>query len=298
MADEETKTEVTETVEAADKNEGILDYIKKAWRGDDTSETVDTSEETNTESKTFERTEETPKEFVEAAEADGWTADDIAEFAADKTDEELLELLPSLIEEEEVDIEEEEPAEEPAKEEKSEDIEALKSSMKEELLKEVLAELGPKFETLDDFKQDQNRRQIFNDLATADKILDGASKDFPELGEYEKMPKFTTGSRKGQLIPTSKEFKARAEVFDMAVALRSAGRSNSMEDAMADALAWYRGKHGQKQTERKVIRNLKAHEKKLSGARTGKETKREYNSTRDEVIDFIRQQQKALGTDT
>ena len=50
MADEETKTEVTETVEAADKNEGILDYIKKAWRGDDTSETVDTSEENNTES--------------------------------------------------------------------------------------------------------------------------------------------------------------------------------------------------------------------------------------------------------
>lgn len=299
------KVETEETSEPTDKREGILDYIKSAWKGTDETDTSDNEgkeEKVPTDSEEdFERTEDTPVDFVEAAKADGWNAKDIENFAADKTDEELLELLPSLTEEKE---EEEvndttvnttkQDAEEPAKEEVK-DLEALKSSMKAELLKEVLSELGPKFESLDDFKVEQASRQVTDDFETANQILDGASKDFPTLGEFENMPKFTTGSRKGQLVPTGPEFKARAEVFNLAVDLMEAGRSKSIENAMDDALAWYRGKYGQKQTERKVIRNLKAHEKKLSGARTGKETKREYETSRDEILDFIRQEKKTLG---
>jgi len=308
MSNEETKEVVEEvseeiqteeTVEPTDKREGILDYIKKAWKGA-TDDTEEKEEEEPTEAGEVEtRTEEIPSEFIEAAKADGWATKDIEEFAANKTDDELLELLPHLTEEDEEEVEDiaEEPAKDEKTPEKTEDLEALKSSMKEELLKEVLQELGPKFETLDEFKDEQYSRQVTSDFETANKILDGASKDLPVFGEFEKMPKFTTGSRKGQLVPTSAEFKARAEVFQLAVDLIEAGRSSDMHSAMDDALAWYRGKYGQKETERKVIRNLKAQEKKLSGARTGKETKREYESTRDEIIDYVRQTQKALGVD-
>lgn len=286
--------EDNEKVEPTDKREGILDYIKSKWRGDEPQEEV---EEDSTESKEeYTRTTEIPSEFLEAAKQDGWEQNDIEEFAAKYTDEQLKELAAQFTEEDEEEEEPEEIAEEPASEpKKDEDWESVVSSLKEEIRKEVLSELGPKFETLEDFQAEQADRQIVNSFETANKIMDGASKDFPALGEFDKMPKFTTGSRKGQLIPTSAEFKARQEVYDMADNLIQSGRSDSLEDAMDDALAWYRGKYGQKETERKVIRDLKKHEKKLSGARTGKETKKEYESTRDEIIDFIRSAQKAQG---
>ena len=246
----------------------------------------------------YTRTTEVPSVFLEAAKADGWTDKDIEEFAANKTDEDLVELSSQFKEEEE---EEEIEAEEPAKAEPKEedkDWKAVVSSLREELKKELLSELGSKFESLDDFKAEQESRQLINQFETANEILDGASKDFPVFGTWDSMPKFKSGSRQGQAVPTSQEFKARAEVYEEAVSRLESGRSRTFEDAMDDALAWYRGKYGQKEMERKVVRNLKNQEKKLSGARTGKETKKEFESTRDEILDHIRNSQKALGLDT
>jgi type III secretory pathway component EscR len=306
----DTTAETTEeTSETTDKRESILDYVKSAFkkRESETQEDTETSEETSEETTEtqgdFTRTEEeVPSEFLEAAKQDGWTEEDIKDFASDKTDDELRELIPSFAEEEEEEDEAEEEitdtAEEPAKAEpKEQDWKAVASSMREEIKKDLLSELGNKFEAVDDFKAEQERRQVVNNFETANKIMDGVSKDFPALGEYESMPKFQAGSRKGQLIPTSKEYKARAEIYQLASDMVSAGRSDTIKEAMDDALAWYRGKYGQKETERKVVRNLKKQQQRLSGARTGKEVKRDYSSTRDEIIDHIRQQQKAAGLD-
>lgn len=289
----ETPEETVEETKPTDTREGILDYIKGAFKGK--------QEETVTEEQDVEETPvretEIPSEFLEAAKADGWTDEDVAEFAAKYTDEELRELLPSLLEEEE---EIEDIAEEPAEQkevEKDEDLEKLVSSLEDKVLEKLMSKLGQKFESLEDFQAEQASRQKVNDFETANKILDEASKDFPVFGEFEKMPRFTAGTRKGVLVPTSQEFKARSEVYDEAIYRLQSGRSNSLQDAMDDALAWYRGKHGQKEVERKVVRNLKKQEQKLSGARTGKETKKEYESTRDEIVDYIRSQQKAAGVD-
>jgi len=302
MADEEIKTEETvETpeVESTDKREGILDYIKKAWKDDDGEEVQEKEEVDSSDSnEDFTRTTEIPSVFLEAAKQDGWKQKDIEEFAAQYTDEQLEELAAQFNEEDEEE-EPEEIAEAPATEPKKDaDWATVVSSMREEIKKQILSELGPKFESLDDFKADQEDRQTVNMFETANKILDGASKDFPVFGEFEKMPKFTTGSRKGQLIPTNPAFKARSEVYQLAYDMVSMGRSQNIQEAMEDALAWYRGKYGQKETERKVIRDLKKHEQKLSGSRTGKETKQKYDTDRDEMIDFIRQRQKAAGIDT
>lgn len=290
-ADEEATSqsvEDNEKVEPTDKREGILDYIKKVWKGKE-----ETAEEAVEE--TSVREGEVPSEFLEWAKGDGWTEKDIEEFAADKTDDELKELLTSM--EEEVEEEEvEDIAEEQEKEEKDGDLEALKSSMKEELLKEVLQELGPKFESLDDFRAETDRRSKLNMFETANEIMDGAGKDIPALGSFEEMPRFTTGTRKGELIPNSPQFKARAEVFQLAHDLVQVGRAKNISEGMKDALNWYKGTYGQKEMERKVIRNLKAQEKKLSGARTGKETKKEFANVREEIIEDIKQRQRAAGT--
>lgn len=309
MADEEIKNDIVEpveeTVEPTDKREGIIDFIKGKLKGRNDGEEVQGKEEVVVDE--FIRESDVPSVFLEAAKQDGWTDEDIKDFAKNKTDEELKELAEQfeveeeLEEEPELDDEDEELIENMLAELENKgdpDYETVVKNMREEILKEVLAELSPKFESLDDFRTEQADRQTVTMFETANKIMDGASKDFPALGKLDDMPKFTTGSRKGQLIPTSPEFKARSEVYQLAYDLVSAGRSNSIESAMDDAMAWYRGKYGQKETERKVIRDLKKQEQKLSGSRTGKETKREYDNDRDEMLDAIRQMQKAAGIDT
>ncbi len=293
----EETVETEEVIEPTDKRESILDYIKGAVKSvvspkEETTEEVVVEEDT---SKNRLEGQDIPDAFVSAAEADGWQLKDIQDFASNKTDEELLELIPHLIDEEE-----EEETEEPVKEEKSEtseeaddEIEALKSSIREELREELLKEYGSKLEVLDDFRAEQASRQNIQVFETANDLMDEASKDLPVFGTFEEIPRFTHGPREGEPVPTSPQFKARAEVFQLAADLMSAGRSQSMKDAMGDALAWYRGKHGQKETERKVIKSLKQQQTKLSGSRTGKEVKKEYASTRDEMIDEIRMMQNA-----
>ena len=293
---EEQTTEVEEKVEPTDKRESILDYIKGAVKSV-VSPKVKTEEVVEEDtSKNRLAGQDIPEKFVSAAEADGWNLKDIQAYAADKTDEELLELIPHLVPEEE----DEDETEEPVKEEKpkvsvetDDEIEALKSSIRDEIREEFRQEYGSKLDVLDDFRAEQTSRQNMQVFETANELMDEASKDFSVFGKFEEIPRFTTGPREGEPVPTSPEFKARAEVFQLAADLMSTGRSASMKDAMGDALSWYRGKHGQKETERKVIRNLKQQQTKLSGSRTGKEVKKEYANTREEMIDEIRMMQKA-----
>ena len=127
----------------------------------------------------------------------------------------------------------------------------------------------------------------------ASKFLDDAAKEFPVFGKTDELPRFPSGRLAGQLIPTSPEMKARMEVLRYADSFIGSGAD--VDDAMAKALATYKGLHLEKESHRKVIRDLKNHEVKLSGARTGKETKRKYVDSRDEIIDEIRQMQRAAG---
>lgn len=281
--------------------ESILDWVQGAWKSatgrgkEKTESTVEQIEETPTRSKD----QAVPSTFLEAAKADGWDDKDVQEFAANKTDEELLELIPHLVEaadEEEEETEPEEPEKETGKtDEKDVDLEAFKSSLREEIRNEIFQEYGSKLDVLDDFRAEQTSRQNIQVFETANDLMDGASKDLPVFGTFEEIPRFTTGPREGEPVPTSPAFKARAEVFQMAADLMAAGRYTSMKDATVNALAWYRGQHGQKEMERKVVRNLKNQEKKLSGSRTGKETKREFTNTREEILDYIEQAKKVAG---
>jgi len=127
----------------------------------------------------------------------------------------------------------------------------------------------------------------------ASKILDDAAKDFPVFGKTDELPCFPSGRLKGQLIPTSPEMKARMEVLRYADAFMATGAD--IDDAMANALATYKGLHLEQESQRKAIRDLKSHETKLSGARVGRETKKKYADSRSEIIDDIKQMQAAAG---
>ena len=90
--------------------------------------------------------------------------------------------------------------------------------------------------------------------------------------------------------------KARLEVSKYADGFMGAGQS--IDEAMENAMATYRGKHLTKEIERNLIKDLKRHEQKLSGSRTGKEVKKKHTDSREEMIDEIRQLQRQAGVDT
>jgi len=153
-------------------------------------------------------------------------------------------------------------------------------------------------EEINKFKAHQEEQSSKQAVETASKIFDEASKEFPVFGKTDELPRFPSGRLAGQLIPTSPAMKARLEVLRYADAFMLHGAD--IDNAMANALATYKGLHLEKELERKQVRDLKSHETKLSGARTGRETKKKYADARDEIIDdirqmHIRQMQRAAG---
>ena len=172
---------------------------------------------------------------------------------------------------------------------KDEDTQALI----DQITAKVKADLGVSLDDINSFKEQQVAQQEKQMLETDNRKFDEAAKDFSIFGKTEELPRFTTGRVKGQFIPTSPAYKARMEVVKYADAFM--GKGNSVEDAMDLALATYAGKNFRTEMERSVIRDLKNHERNLSGSRVGKETKKQHVGSRDEIIDEIRQMQRTAG---
>jgi len=235
-----------------------------------------------------------PDVFSEAAEAMGMTPAEIIAFADKHTDEQLIEMIPSL----QASLKEPEPEPEPEPENNSDkdnkDIDPeLVKSITEKISKQLEEKFSTTLEEINKFKAHQEEQSSKQAVETASKIFDEASKEFPVFGKTDELPRFPSGRLAGQLIPTSPAMKARLEVLRYADAFMLHGAD--IDNAMANALATYKGLHLEKELERKQVRDLKSHETKLSGARTGRETKKKYADARDEIIDDIRQMQRAAG---
>ena len=240
---------------------------------------------------------EIPDEFTDAALAAGWSEEDVVKFAANYTDAELLEVVPLIEKPDTTEVEggqksvdagtkkAEVKAAVPAGDK---ELEAFKAGLREEITKELLAKFEPNIGQLNELKADMQRREAVTLLSTANAAFDNASAEFDVFGKTAELPVFPAGPMKGQPVPNSRQFKAREEVFGVAQAFVRGGRS--LPDAMDDAIAWYRGKHGQKDAQRKLIRDLKQQETRLSGARTGKVTKKTFSNERDEMINSIQEE--------
>ena len=180
---------------------------------------------------------------------------------------------------------------------KNKDIDPkLVESITEKLSKQLEEKFGATLEQIDEFKAHQEKQSAQQTVDQAEKLFDEASKESPVFGKTDELSRFPSGRLEGQLIATSPEMKARLEVLRYAGAFMNQGAN--IDDAMANALATYKGLHLEKESQRKAIRDLKQHQTTLSGARIGKETKKKYADTREEIIDDIKQMQRDAGIES
>lgn len=293
----EGETSVEEKPET-DFQEEIIDGIQERLDSEEKADTPEKEVETDSESEAKDEKPDLdgtdiPDAFTEAAEADGWSVEDIQTVAKDATNEELLELIQYLKATSDGEVKDK-PEEKPeAKEADFSDDE--KQKLKEIILNEVKQELQTDFEAIKKVKEEQERqRDIANFKIVCDKF-DEASKDFKVFGKTKDIPTFPAGRLKGQPIPNNPQQRAREEVFQFVPAFIQMGQS--MAEAMDNALSLYKGKHLGKEMHRKAIKDLKEHEQQLSGSRTGKDTRKTFDSSREEMIDFIKQTKRAAGQD-
>lgn len=236
-----------------------------------------------------------PDAFSDAAETAGMSASDIVAFADEHTDEQLIEMIPTL------EAALKEPEDNDNKDTKQDDTnkDDDNKDISPELIGKISKQLEEKFgaslQEIKEFKAHQEEQSNNQMIDTASKLLDEASKEFPIFGKEDELPRFPSGRLEGQLIPTSPEMRARLEVLRFADAFM--GKEANIDNAMANALATYKGLHLEKESQRKAIRDLKNQETNLSGARVGKETKKKYADTREEIVDDIRQLQRDAGID-
>jgi len=235
-----------------------------------------------------------PDAFTNACLEQGWTEEEIREFASGLDDAALLELIPQLLDTGE-------------KQDKSESVEgqvkqsvkveAADGTVKEEPANEELTiirkELAEIKKQIEETSKENAVREEEVMVQTVNQVFDEANKDFEIFGKTEELLKYPAGPSKGQYVLTSPAMAARSEVWDKAFPFIQNGIP--VKDAMDIALTWYKGAHLEKDVQRNLIKDLKKHEKKLSAKRSGKETVRTYESEEERQAEVVRDAARKAG---
>ena len=236
-----------------------------------------------------------PDAFTNACLEQGWTEDEIREFASDLDDAALLELIPELLNTEGEKQEKSEPGEVQAKQEakaKAADDTAKKEATNEELAA-IKKELAAIKESIGEADKERTTKEEEAMVQTVNQVFDEASEKFEIFGKTEELLKYPAGPKKGQLVPTSPAMTARTEVWAKAAPFIQSGIP--VKDAMEIALTWYKGANLEKDVQRNMIKDLKKHEKKLSAKRSGKETVKTYESEEERQAEVVREAARKLG---
>ena len=280
---EDLETEEEEEKEEEQDGEGVVKGIlAKLGIGKKSEEE---SEETEEEGEFI------PEEFVKAAKATGWTDEEIEEFASEYSDEELIEQIAFLEAETQGSVSE---SEKEAAVSEPEPSKLTENADVQELVKQIKAEVTAEFEAkFGKLTEQDEQRQAQDTLERISRSFDNASKEFEIFGKTDELPRFPAGQRKGQLIPTSPQFKARSEVYDHANLLMSTGQP--VEEAMDLALMAYKGKYLAADIKRNMVKDLKRSEKKVSARRSGKEAVKTYVDEDDRREDVVKQIARKAG---
>ena len=236
-----------------------------------------------------------PDAFTNACLEQGWTEDEIKEFASDLDDAALLELIPELLATEGEKQEKSEPGKVQAKQEakaKAADNTAKKEATNEELA-EIKKELAAIKESMGEADKERTTKEEEAMVQTVNQVFDEASKEFEIFGKTDELLKYPAGPKKGQFVPTSPAMSARREVWEKAFPFVQSGIPT--KDAMDIALTWYKGAHLEKDVQRNLIKDLKKHEKKLSAKRSGKETVRTFESEEERQAEVVREAARKAG---
>jgi len=254
--------------------------------------------EPNPETKEGEG-DDIPDAFTNACLKQGWSEDDIREFASDLDDAALLSLIPELLDKEN--------KQDATKQEKSESgvdqtkqkvkTKAADKTAKTEPINEELAavkkELKEIKEQIGEVDKERTAKQQAAAIDTANQAFDEASKEFEIFGKTEELLKYPAGPKKGQVVLTSPAMIARLDVWDKAVPFIQNGIP--VKDAMDIALTWYKGENLEKDVQRNLIKDLKKHETKLSAKRSGKETVKVYEDEEERQAEVVREAARRTG---
>lgn len=244
--------------------------------------------------KDEEEGKDIPDAFTNACLEQGWTEDEIKEFASDLDDAALLSLIPELLA-----TEGEQKKSDSSKDSTKQEVkakaadDAAKQEPTNEELTMVRKELAEIKKQIGDAAKERSTREEAVLVETVNQVFDEASKDFEIFGKTEELLKYPAGSKKGQFVPTSPAMVARKEVWEKAFPFVQSGIPT--KDAMDIALTWYKGAHLEKDVQRNLIKDLKKHEKKLSAKRSGKETVKTYENEEERQADVVREGARKAG---
>lgn len=261
---EETKTEETklETKESfIDKWKGIIkDRLSGGDKEEDTGDDI-------------------PDEFTEAARKLNWSDEDTAAFAADFTDEQLKEMIPSLLGEDAVKTDE--TSDKPDETQTETKTEGDTNSQEDDKLTQALDRITALEVERDGRSEKSEAEEQASFNRRASDLFDEASKDFEVFGKTDDLPKFPDG----RLIPTSPQMKARLEVYGKAQQLKEAGISG--DEALEFSLNAYKGANLSVETKRNVIKDLKKREQTLGGRRVSHEVVEAGKLTGPQVLQAV-----------
>lgn len=256
--------------ETSEKKTTIFDTIKNIIRRKPDDGTADADDSDGGDGIVGNASvgENIPAQFTEAAVNAGMSPEQIAEFASDYTDAELLEQIPTLkAQVSENSDESEQLSKKEAGDTKNKDDDGAMDDAKDEeikLLKERLDKVE-KGQLQNSEKEVQN--QFVSRATAANKRMDELSKEFEIFGTYKALPRFPHNNA---IIPTSPQAKARNEVWYLAEDLHiKAGMDFNM--ALDISLDAFKGKHLTADVKRNLVKDLKRNEKQLSPKRSSHE---------------------------
>lgn len=262
LGDFEPETKVSKEVKKeTEEKEGILTKIKNIISGKSSDENIIGEAEV-------------PDEFVEAYKAAGYTEDDLAEMLIDDkgerlyTDEELIEMIPYLSEDLSESVESEKSEETKTDDKQTEKKSEDKVDEKDEVIKKLTERIS-KLEKADEKNAEKDEQELITELFdNATQVMDELSNtdEFEVLGKFDKLPRFPDG----RLIPTSPQVKARVEIWDTALKLYNSGVD--FDKAMEVSTNAYKGKNLSTTVHRKMVKDLRKSEKKISPKRTSHES--------------------------
>lgn len=324
MSETEKETEVVETEEVVDTTETTDDVAESTETSDlvDMEDMPDSSgnppddgpsfvkrtmeklgwgkkkdepeEEVEEEPEAEEATEveeDIPDEFTDWARSQNWSDADIVDFASELSNEDLLDAMksldPSLVPEQPKEVAtQENPA--PVKTEGDKDTAKLRDEIRNELRKEFQEEIDRRIGKVEKETEVREQERL---ISAVNKAFDESG--FDVFGKTDELLRWKAGPHKDEIVMTSPEMKARREVLKTADAFMALGAN--IEEAMAEALVWYKGKNLEKDVHRKLVRDLKTSEKKLSAKRSGKELVPTFEDEEARQADFVRRQAERLG---
>jgi len=310
---ESTGNEIGETESEwnEDVDEGVTG--SESSEKDDSSEIVESTEETLDTEKPDEgaedegeeqdaETEPIPQEQVNLARRLGWSDDKIVEVA--ENNPEILEDMVTLAGRQ-IQQPQSEQNVAPAATQKQEvkgidkvnlDEEALgklRESYGDEVVKDVISPLVAGLNTTIDqlntlrsqvnsVEQSTQSQQAKQNFDEANAVFDSLAETFSVFGKTESLPRTATG----EYDVSSPAVQERAQVYEVAQAFHAAGRPWS--DSLKQAVRWYKGEHAEKALERKIVKDLNNRKKKFSPRPTNKKVKKAFKSREEEGVELVR----------